>query len=235
MQKMKKSNAMLSFLLWTVVALVFFFSFSACSKPGSKFFGLSDKSIGSYTNLIGIIEPGNKNSVKEGELTSTSFTMNKKSVVVGFSKDDNRFENHYLEGSKDEIKFEFLKPVNVEKGCEVGKACVCLCKGFELDKDTNPKSAEPCDPLICNSVEGIDLLSEKVVRRHDNGQPKYSWKGGFLIHMDISDSEDVNGMEKNNIATRTFYIQRHKNVVGVCLQSPCITDDAKAQIDASQT
>ena len=229
--KMKKAQ-MLKFLFYLILAGILFFP--AC-KLGSDFSKMSDKSIDSYASLMEVIEPGNVNSVKNDEVVSTPFTMNKKSVVVGFSKNDNRFENHRLEGNKDEIKSVFIKPLGCENCCEAGKACVCLCNGFELDKGTNPKSPKPCGLLICNPIEGIDLLSEKVVKRHDNKQPKYLWKGGFLLHREISDRDDVNGLEENKMSTRAFYVGRYKDIVDVCFESStCMTDETKEKIDKSK-
>ena len=226
--KMKKAQ-MLKFLFYLILAGIIFFP--AC-KLASNFSKLSDKSIDSYTSLMEIIEPSNVNSVKDDEIASTPFTMNKNSVVVGFSKDDNRFENHYLQGSNDEIKSIFIKPLGCENCCEAGKACVCLCNGFKLDKNAKPYSAKCEDKLICNSIEGIDLLSEKVVKRHDNQQPKYLWKGGFLLHREISDREDANGLDENKLPIRTFYVERYKGVVDVCFESECMTDETKEKIDS---
>ncbi len=227
---MKKSNAMLTFLFYMILGAILFFP--AC-KLGSDLSKPSDKSIDSYASLMEIIQPGNVNSVKDEEVASTPFTMNKNSVVVGFSKDNNKFENHYLEGKKDETKSIFMKPLGCENCCEEKKACVCLCKGFKLDKTTKPYSAKPCDTLICNPIEGIDILSEKVARRHDDGNVKYLWKGGFLLHREISDREDANGLEENKFPTRTFYVERYKDVVDVCFESPCMTDEIKEKIDGS--
>jgi len=414
MQRMKKAQ-MLKFLFWTIVGLAFFIP--ACML-GSKFMSIKDTSIESYSGLMGLVE-----TIEEGEIASTSFSMSKKSVVVGFSKGDDRFENHFLDevddycicgqgyqkipggignarcdaparcgspancimgiddaggyirtcdypfgfekdgaegddycicgtgsqdvfpdprpdgptscnticgagkcmmgvddaekvrrcdyefgfeddtppddycicgegsveitpgpigharcedetlcGSKDTCimgiddaghehsgtdrrnpkekqcfdafktsaefgfegrdtrKREYLKPLGCENCCEDRKACICICNGYEYkDNKVNCKDVE-----ICRSFDNIDILSSKVVKRDDTGNPEYKWVGGFLIHRDISDSEDVNGFEKNNIQTRTFYVENYNGIISVCDERPCIPQDAKYRIDASQ-
>ncbi len=227
--KMKNAQ-MLKFLFYLILAGILFFP--AC-KLGSDLSKMSDKSIDSYTTLMEVIEPGNVNSVKNDEVASTPLTMSKNSVVVGFSKYNDRFENHYLESNKGEIKSFFMKPLGCENCCEALKACVCLCHGFKLDKNAKPYSAMCEDKLICNSIEGIDILSEKVARKHDDGKVKYLWKGGFLLHREIPDREAVNGLEENKLPLRTVYVGRYKNVIDVCFESACMTDEIKKKIDGS--
>ncbi|MEK6868659.1 MAG: hypothetical protein AABX74_00390 [Nanoarchaeota archaeon] len=210
---MKKAQ-MLKFLFWTIVGLAFFIP--ACVIINKGVPKLGDNSIASYTKLIETAE-----STGENEVASLAFSLNKKSVVVGFSKNTGQFENW----KGNDKKSIYVKPV-AENGCAAGKACICICQGYELDKKTNPKSAKPCELLICHAFESIDIISEKDVNTDEYVSTGYKWKGGFLIHRDISDSEDVNGLEKNNIGTRTFYVQRINDVVGVCTISthiaPCV-------------
>jgi hypothetical protein len=216
----KKSIAMLTFLFWMIVALIFLSPACAFVKRAVD---LSENSLGSYSNLMQeIIE------VDEDELVSMPFSMNRKSVVVGFSAGMGRFENY--EGST--LKGVYVKPVSAKNGCKDGKACVCICNDYQLDKDADPDSGDCEDVLICTPLENIDILSEKEVTTEDYVSTGYTWKGGFLIHRDISDSERVNGLEKRNIETRTIYVERYRNIIDVCLASPCLTDDNKAYIDS---
>jgi len=229
---MKKSNIMVNFLMWTIVGLVFLFT---AGKLGAEFTSISDSSVKSYSNLISIIEPGSADYIENDERRSMAFSLNKKSVIVGFSKGDNRFENYHYDRNNLGLKSIFLKPVNTDNGCEIGKACICLCQGYELDKDPNPKSAKACeDLLLCHSFDNIDILTSKEAVYYEDGILKNYWQGGFLIHRDVSDSEDVNGYEKNNIPLRTFYIDRYEDVVGVCTERPCITEKIKGYIDTGE-
>ena len=204
---MMKKSQMLKFLFWTIIAIVFLLP--ACTL-GSNLLKFGDNSEKSYSTLIEIIE-----NTATRPVASTAVSMNKKSVIVGFSAGRN-FENYHVD---DGLKSVFNRPGECGSG-----TCICLCKGYKLDKDPNP-DREPCeDGIICNTIDDIKLASEKIVGKDS----KYIWKGGFLIHRDISDSERVNGLEKNNIPTRTFYVQRVGDVVGVCLErpsteKPCVT------------
>tara|TARA_B100000315_G_scaffold260241_1_gene320244 strand:+ start:1194 stop:2567 length:1374 start_codon:yes stop_codon:yes gene_type:complete len=134
-------------------------------------------------------------------------------------------------------KRDYLKQLGVENGCEVGKACICLCNGYKWDTKTKSVSCE--DIQVCHSFDKIDILSSKIANRYDDGQPEYVWKGGFLIKRDISNSiivnKAVNGLEKNDIVTKTFYVQKYKGVVDVCLESPCMTQEAVHYIDTHQS
>ena len=199
---MKKSQ-MLKFLFWTIVAIVFLLP--ACTLGSNLLKFSSDNSEKSYSALIDVIE-----NTATQPVASIAVSMNKKSVIVGFSR-GRKFENYRIgEGRPKSI---FNRPA----GCG-SKACICLCKGYKLER-FGVDNIETCDEIICNTLDGINLFSGKEVPVDD---PKYRWLGGFLIHRDISDSEDVNGLEHNNIPTRTFYVQRVGDVVGVCLERPTI-------------
>lgn len=216
---MKKSQ-MLKFLFWTIVGLALFIP--ACAL-GSKFFKLGDNSIKSYTSLVEAMD-----SIREDETASTGVSMNKKSVIVGFSKDANRFENHQYASGRESVAFFFERP----ESCEEQKACICLCQDYTFKVGGNKPYSSECKEAICSSFGSIDIVSEKIVSRYGNGNPKFSWKGGFLFLRDVP--AIANGLgEQNRQETRTFYVQRYKNVVGVCIVSPCIPENIKAQLDAS--
>ena len=119
---------------------------------GSKFFDLNDPSLKSYTRLIEYLDPANPEYIKDNEVRSLAFSMEKKSVLVGFSKGGNSFKNS--QGGKP--KRVFTKPLS-GNGCEDGMACICLCKGYEW-KDNQVKCE---DMLICNSIAGIDIVNQK--------------------------------------------------------------------------
>ena len=91
-----------------------------------------------------------------------------------------------------------------------------------LDRDVVPNEAKPCELLICRPFENIDIVPEREVTKDDGATTEYTWKGGFIISRDISHSEDVSGLKKNNIRARTFYVERKQNVVGVCTLDPNI-------------
>ncbi len=211
---MKKSQ-MLKFLFWTIVGLLFFIP--SCILA-SKFLKLGDKELDSYNRLTEYII-----SIKDGEVISFPYYMDKKSVIAGFSKDDNRFEHN----DQGKIASVFNKPI----GCS-SKACVCICSDYEMNGDTNPKSERCKERLECRSFDNIDILAEKTARKHDDGRPRNTWKGGFIFSRDVTD--EANGIEEKDEDPRTIYVERYKNVVNVCFERPCLTNEGKAHIDNFQ-
>lgn len=220
---MKKADTMLSFLFWAILGLLIFIP---AAMWASEFLNLSNKAMESYSKLGEIV-----NSVKNGEELSMPVYMDKKSVIVGFAKNSNRFENHgyvYDRKEPDDIVFAFDRP----KECSSLKACICICLDTDINQKTKPASAICNKGLKCASFDSIDLLSEKIVRTYGNDKPQNSWKGGFLHLRNVP--AVANGLLQNQIDTRTFYIQRYKDVVDVCLSSSCITDEIKKQIDLNE-
>lgn len=217
---MKKADTMLSFLFWAILGLGIFIP---ASLWASQFLNLSDKAMESYSKLGEIV-----NSVKNGEELSMPVYMDKKSVIVGFARNSNRFENHgyvYDRKEPDDIVFVFNRP----KECSSLKACICICMDTDIDQKSKPYSAICNKGMKCESFGNIDILSEKIVRAYGNGKPQNSWKGGFLHLRNVP--AVANGLLQNQIDTRTFYIQRYRDVVDVCLSSQCITEEIKKQID----
>ena len=247
---MKKAQ-MLKFLFYTILALVIFIPviFFGCKLLNVA----SAKSSTSYYKLVEIVT-----SIKDGETLSMPFYMDKKSFIVGFSKESNRFENHvdvstlsfFRDGVGENffggtLTYYFDRP----ESCKDSKACLCLCPDYDLKTinqfgfNPKPPYSNECERLTCKSVDNIDFLSERLIKSED--QPEYSWKGGFLYLRDLrtimnglffgeyySDGTGLLSQKGNTIATRTFYVQRYKDIVDVCLESPCITDEIKEQIDA---
>lgn len=228
---MKKADLMLTFLFWGILGLVIFIPSILWA---SQFLKLSNKALESYNKLGELI-----NLVKDGETLSMGYYMDKKSIIVGFSRDSNRFENHeYRYGIDRKIPDQIDFVLNRPNECKNQKACICLCCNIKIEQKTKPYTAicNKCgkEPA-CKSFDNIDILSEKIVRRYGNGKPQNSWKGGFLHLRDVPVAVVVNGLGQNEVGTRTFYVQRYKNIVDVCLNSPCIIDELKEQIDSKET
>lgn len=220
---MKKSQ-MLSFLFWTVLALIIFVPTVLFA---SKFLNFNTKLQEDFNNLVGAID-SLQNPLQDGEIRSTGFYLEDKSIIAGFAKNSKQFENHeyfYDRTNPDATVFILNRP----SSCESQKACICLCKNFDFKVTGADVYTPECEKPICKSFDNIDFLHEKVVRTYGNGKPQFSWKGGFLHLRNVP--AVANGLEQNQIGTRTFYIQKYKNFIDVCLNSPCITDDIKEQIN----
>ncbi len=200
---------MLKFLFYTILALVIFVP---TVLWGAKFLKLSDKTFDSYNKLIGLI-----GSIKEDEILSLPFYMDKKSALAGFSKMSNKLENYeFLSRLKSSGKLTSM--FNKPNECQDKKACICLCEGYDLDKKTEPKTSICDKKLICNSFDNIDILSEKLTHESYNRKAYDYWDGGFLFLGDQN-------------ALRTLYVQRYKNSINLCFSGQCITDEIKEIID----
>ena len=222
-KKMKKADLMLTFFFFLILGLLFFIPSSLWA---SQFFKLSSKATDSFYKLKEIV-----GSIKDGEILSMPFYMDKKSFVVGFAKGSSRFENHefvYDRQNPDKIVFVFDRL----KNCDGLKACICLCSGVDLEQKNEPYSAVCNFEPKCTSFDNIDILSEKTVRRYGLGKPQNSWKGGFLHLRNVP--AVANGLVQNQIEKRTFYIQRYRDIIDVCLDSPCMADEMKKQIELNE-
>ena len=220
---MKKADFMLSFIFWALVGLIIFIPSAIWA---SQFLKSSDKTFESYYKLIELIS-----TVKDGETFSMSFYLDRKSVIDGFSKDSTRFENHeyvYDRKNPDEVVAVFNKP----NDCLNLKACICICEEANLEQKIKPYTLTCSKKVDCTHFNTIDIPSEKVVRTYGNGKPQNSWKGGFLHLRDVP--AVANGLVQNQIGSRTFYVQRYKDAVDVCLSSPCITEEMKKKIDMNE-
>jgi hypothetical protein len=203
---------------------------------GCKFLNLgATKQSNDYDELVGIIS-----SIREGEKFSTPVYLNKKSIIVGFTKDADRFENYYRKISS--LVFFFDRPYT----CEDSKACICLCQDYDFKETREFPYSKECEKPRCRSIDTVDFIPETQV----GGRYESLWKGGFLYLRELPSvlnglsSGEYRGVSSltemgNTLATRTFYVERYGDIVGVCLQNPsevpCIPEEIKEQIDSSNS
>ena len=229
---MKKGIAW-EFFIWLVLGLLFF---GCTALFASKFFNLSTKSQESLTGLGNVIS-----RVDDNGLESTPLYLDQKSVLVGFSKDSSRFENYgYSYASPSSIVISSSVAVfDRSKDCKPMKACICICAGYELNKKNNPFKAK-CDEMKCNSLDNIDFLNEKIIKKNQRGNTEILWKGGFIFGREVpveaigvSDEKELVKSQLKTNAPSTLYIERYKGITDVCASSPCITDETKQKIDTN--
>ena len=214
---MSRNQVMLKFFFWLIIGLLFFIP--ACSLT-SKYFKLNVNGLSSYNKLIELVE-----SVKDGEILSLPYYMDKKTALIGFSNDSNRFECNNCEFTLERTSV-FNKPTSTT--CEDDSSCICLCtEGFKYGEGTQSRYQFSCEKMYCSSFQSLKFLDKVDVK---SSNLRAYWECGFLYGRTIH--KIANGLLPNNIATRTFYVQRYKNTVHVCTESPCITDKIKEQIDS---
>lgn len=221
-----KNGIAYGFLILTIIAILLAITVSPLI---AQTLNLNTRATEAYQYLADSIS-----SVKDGQIESTTLHMDKKSVIVGFAKGSNRFENHgylYINPNPDYIVSIFNRPQTEE--CEINKACICLCKGYELEKKSYPFTPT-CKKISCRPFDNIDFFSERVTSRESDDRPRSSWKGGFMFGKDVPiEANDViqnQFMKRDREQYGTIYVQRHKNIVDVCLVSPCISVSDKEQI-----
>lgn len=219
---MKKADIVLGILFWTLVGLIIFFPTALFV---SKLFALSGKGLESFNKLAENIA-----SIRDGEKfpLSSPIYMEKKSFIVGFAKNSNRFENHrfrYSGVEPTDVAVVFDKP---EK-C-AGKSCLCFCNSMDLNQKQQPISILCDKELICTPFNSIDFLPEKIVIKDENGRTRLLFKGGFIFIRGF----EIEALNPNRAATFTAYVERYKNIVDVCTERPCITSEIMQKIDSGQ-
>ena len=220
-----KKGIMLNFLFWTILALLIFIPTVLWA---SQFLRLSNKQEQSFNNLAGTIDSP-ETPFRDGEIQSTSFYLDDKSLIAGFAKTSSTFElhNYYPKNpNSDQIGFRFKRP-NLDN-CPIQKACICLCKDYVSLQEPSAEPPECAKPL-CKSFDKLDFLSEKVTEKEKDGSTKSGFKGGFLYYR----SKD-NPIQQISVATKTLYVEKYKNFIDVCLSYPCFTPEIKERINKEE-
>ncbi len=215
---------MLSFLFWTLLALIIFVPTVLWA---SNIIDFNTRAAESFERLASIIP---SKELNDGDIQSMPFYLDKKSILVGFSSHSSKFEKHNYypkNPNPDQIAYRFTRP-NLES-CPIEKACICLCKdSYQGLQDPLPETTE-CNDAKCRAFDNIDFLSEKIADKYEDGSPKSVIKGGFLF---FSKSDSTLPGESIGTGT-TLYVQRYKNFIDVCTASPCINEESKAAINAA--
>lgn len=215
---------MLDFLFLAVLALVIIIPTSIFA---SKLLNFNKKSLQSFESLVAEIS---SQDLEDGNINSIPFYLDKGSILAGFSKRSNKFEKHnyYTKNpNKDQIAYRFTRP-NLDN-CQIEKACICLCKdSYQGLQDPLPETTE-CNDAKCAAFDNINFLNEKITDKDEYGNPKSGIKGGFIF---FSKSDSTLPNESIGTGT-TLYVQRYKNFIDVCTNSPCINDESKAAINAA--
>jgi len=176
MRKNKKATIIsLEVLIGVVVSIIIIVSAVTII---SNFYRLSDSSKDSFNQLVALIEEVNQNN--HGTIKSMPLRMDKDTVIIGFTKNDEDF--HFRDeqiGSSQEgdttVNSLFKKPVG--KGCETNKSCICLCRKLKIGSAGEGGYVECEDKsLICKVLDEIEfpnyLPQESKV---------YFRKNGFVI------------------------------------------------------
>jgi hypothetical protein len=207
-----KKGIMLEFLVRLIIAIVFI---SGAIAIGRSFFRLTSQSGQSFDEVVTLIQ-----EVQEGkaELLNGRLIMDTNTAIVGYNKDSEyvtrkiRAKN-IPEAISIPLFYSVNRPSTIE--CELTKTCICLFKEGRLDIHSQFKNP------ICIELEGVTFVEKTKEFSH------YDKK-------DLSKNNENLAQDKN-VTQRyhSVYVQGYKKKISVCLESPCITDEMKRQIDAS--
>jgi len=218
---MKKAQ-MLQFLFYTILALVIFIPTILFA---SQFFSVGDKSLPSFNQLSSTIE-----SIKDGELKSFPLTMNPDNLITGFTKESIKVESVIYEVWPFDATSKF---VSRPQQCEKGKSCLCMCKD---DVESEGETIKCTGKIFCNSFNTINFFEKRPVGeipfQHSKLSKKTEWRNGFFL----TNSKNPTFLKKiypvdtvtliSKIPkTLAVYVQRHKDLVNVCLSKECITNE----------
>lgn len=212
-----KKGLMLSFLFWTLLALIIFVP---ATLWASKIINFNTKASESFENLAETILSVDDDK----EIESTPLYLDDRSVLVGFSKHSDKFEKHNYypkNPNPDQIAFRFTRPES-EK-CPIDKSCICLCKDSYLGLQDTPPEATKCNDPKCRAFDDLDFLSEKIIEKYDDGTTKSSLKGGFIYFRSKNSP-----LPEESKGVRTLYVQRFRNIIDVCTSSPCFPDELRS-------
>ena len=236
---MKKADFMTGFLFWTLLGIIIIIPTTLWA---SKFFKLSDKAAGSYSQLVSLI--GN---IRDGELLSMPLYMDDNSAIIGVTKNSKRFEAKSQQGSATSLAYYEV----TDPKCQ-GKTCICHCKemGYEIKSTFETKIT--CKESRCNPFEDLEFLKIRPLNdlniQTSSSNLDKKWENGFIIFTQTKATSDVADygnflvsalnfgglIEEVKKRNKVVYIQRYRNYVNVCYNRICITDDTKNNILATE-
>ena len=230
---MKKADVMLTFLFYTILALVIFIP--TCMWA-SQFLKIgSTRAADSYNQLVQLVS-----GIGEREISSMPLYMNDNSIIFGVSKNSTRVET---------LTYDPISGTRIINGyverpikCEKDKACLCLCK-----KDVAAEGNQiKCNGGIqCSTFDKIDFLKTRIINdltlEKTAIDKSYAlWENGFILANSrnrevllkaysfvprenlVGQTPEINS---NSQKQRTIYVQRYQNFIGVCFSRTCITDE----------
>lgn len=244
-----KKGIMVELLLRIIIAIIFLWGAIAIGK---SLFRVTSQGEQSFNNLVNLIE----NVKTEGGTLSMNLIMDQKTAIYGFSKNADeiirpkRGETPSGKCENDKNCHSFVKR---PPSCDKGKVCICYCSKYEAKKvftDRIGGYEGTCKKPKCFNIDGIDFLSQiseiklafygkgPLLPQIVNPQNIYN---GFIFEREKTDSgswidgphgllAQINMPERS----RAIYVENYKGVVSVCAEHPCISDEAKKQIDGKK-
>ncbi len=178
----------------------------------AQFFGLykTERGFETYNELTAAItdmkfeSPGSRKSVLAA--------IDKQSAIMGFAKDSNGV------ALVDAVSLASLVAARPAK-CEQGKACVCICRDYEMAWTAIAAGFKCNEDLICTRFDNITFPYK--MKEEDYGTD-YGVEGGFFIGRDPL----LLGADADRYSS-IFVEKGIGNLIGICFDTPCITAEVQ--------
>jgi len=198
MRKNKKASIIsLEVLIGVVISIIIIVSAVTII---SNFYRLSNSSKDSFNQLVALIEKVNQNN--PGTIQSMPLRMDKGTAIIGFTKDDEKFEAMGFVGSQvgTPLIGNYFFPKPIDKGCKKDKACICLCR--ELDTEYEEGEIKCKDEhLICKTFEELEFSNPFLISKSLNFyEPKKDAKVSEFAQFKAVYVEKYNEYSENSVA-----------------------------------
>ncbi len=245
---MNKKAIMLEFLIRLIIAIVFI---GSAFYIGSKLFRLGDKGYDDYNKLTNLIDE----MKVSGEIRSLSLSMDQDTAIVGFSSNDDYSVSRYrLPYPAGQVIFIFRRsdfPACIK---DKSKSCVCLVTKPKFDKygkiDSTTEAGlggrdDDLDKEVYKSLQiyykpeeeskfycaDVDADINFQCDLEEKPNDEFSCSHGFVLERGIAKRSTEYPQYLNSDRTRGIYLENYQGKVIICLNSPCLSDITKKEID----
>lgn len=210
---MNKKSMTFNEFLGLIIALTLLFFLII--YPGSKIYASFSKQqyVNSYNKLVATIE-----NIADSDLTedSTDLILDENEKILFFNKDSNQI---ILKKTKSgggtpapgAIPLPDVEFTNIYQKLEIEeckeRSCICLCKDCKADD----KDITFTNIGNCKAINGIFDVTETGIVQMKEFSGSITIEGGFFLR-------------RIGPKSRTVYIEKKNNNIGVCFQKPCIEE-----------
>ena len=224
MRKMKRSQIMLKFLFYLILALVIFVPTVIWA---SRFLTVGYRADDSYSKLVEMVS-----GIKEGELLSMPLYMDRNSIIFGIGNKGAKFESRRsISGTTgNKVFFE-----GQQDKCG-SSSCLCICKDIKTENSQGGQKIICQKESRCAKLEGTSIITRydpSDIGIESAFKPKVSaeslfWNNGFAIATQIDNdlrislgTQMYDEVSKN---TKPIYIEKRQGIVNVCYTSKCLSE-----------
>jgi hypothetical protein len=194
----------------------------------SCIFRLSDQAKESFSGLVAEIDK--LTAVEEGK-SAIPLRIDADTAIVGWGNNSDGVVYVIEETGGISTAYHPFKMKKPQE-CKANSSCICLCQKVSPEIKSwsrfMPKfgaTEATCEKLLCKSYTNFDFFKDR--RAHEKLDEK---SGGFIISRLLVHGALANG-EIDPTRLKSITIEKYKNVIDVCTEDSCLSDDDKAKID----